>query len=506
VKRAVAWLPLAFAAAYAAVLAATFGSVVRSLYSSADVASAPYIGELLPSAPSSAHVVLGHIPWYEGLWGELLTRGWPLHRQLWEVGPWLASLAGIALVAWATAKAAGSFASMLVAIPLVCAGAGLISYQFPVAIHSLTWVHVCLLGAFLVLVAHRGRVHPLLWIALSVVSATGVASDKLLIVAGVAPFALAAAVLGRRIFVSAAALAVVSIAGAQAIVAAMNAAHIRSDSFPIHFAGWHRLGPNVRILVHALLYLFNGDVSRPRTEARSVLGLACALVLAAAVLLALSSALRRPPADRVRAAHVTFWSLVGSLLAAAFVLTSVPVDRFSARYVIAVGYAIAVLAAVAAARTGLLSRSVVALAVCVLVTGSIVGLSAHDLQENSSTYPSTVLAGKLLEFAQATGLRRGYAGYWDAAPLTWETKKRVQIYPVGPCPTAPGICAFPFNRISSWYVPLPRTRTFLIVDPSRPAGFERFLTRLGRPERSARVGRLTVFVYTYDIASRLRRT
>jgi hypothetical protein len=506
VNRAVAWLPLPFAVGYVVVLAATFGSLVRALYSSADVAAAPYIGQLLPAAPRGAHVVLGHIAWYEALWAEWLTRGWPFFRQLWEVGPWLASLAGIALVAWATAKAAGRFAAMVVAVPLVCAGAGLISYQFPASIHSLTWVHVCLLGAFLVLVAHRSRVHPLLWTALTVVTATGVASDKLLVVAGVVPFVGAAASLGRRIFASAAALAVVSIAGAQAIVAAMSAVGIHADNVPIRFAGWHRLGPNVRILVHALLYLFNGEVGRPRAELRFVLELACALVLAAAVLFVLWSALRRPAGDRVRTAHLIFWSLAGSVLAAAFVLSSAPVDRFSARYVVTVGYALAVITALAAARTGRLARSLVALGVCVLASGSIAALAAHDLQKNSSSYPSTALAGKLLDFARASGLQYGYAGYWDAAPLTWETNARVQIYPVEPCQTGPGICPFPFNRISRWYLPRPATQTFLVVDPFLPAGFESIMPRLGRPERLVHIGRLNVYVYAYDIAARFGQT
>jgi hypothetical protein len=76
---------------------------------------------------------------------------------------------------------------------------------------------------------------------------------------------------------------------------------------------------------------------------------------------------------------------------------------------------------------------------------------------------------------------------------------------VGPCPTAPEICAFPFNRISSWYVPRADTRTFLVVDPARRAGFEAFLSELGPPERFTRVGRLEVFVYAYDIAARLGR-
>src|SRR5207248_2063719 len=99
--------PAALLLAWFGLLLANFGSVVDVIYANADIASAGVIGELYPKAPTDASTVLGYHPWYSTLWFEWSTHWVPFHRQLWEVGPWLASVAGIVLVAWSTAKVAG---------------------------------------------------------------------------------------------------------------------------------------------------------------------------------------------------------------------------------------------------------------------------------------------------------------------------------------------------------------------------------------------------------------
>ena len=94
---ALPWLPLGLAALYVVALLRTLGAVVGSIYSSADVVSAPYIGELYARAPHGAEVVLGNIPWYSALWFETATRAFPAHRVIWEVAPWILTLIGAAL-------------------------------------------------------------------------------------------------------------------------------------------------------------------------------------------------------------------------------------------------------------------------------------------------------------------------------------------------------------------------------------------------------------------------
>src|SRR5258706_6370849 len=135
------WLPLVFAGVYFVVLLASLRSVVQAIYWSADVVSAPYIGELYPARGAGAHVVLGNIPWYTTLWFEELTRGLPAHREIWEGAPWLFSLFGVGLVAWSAGKAAGRWAAMVVAVAAGCAGPGLFTYPFARSQHAPHFVY-----------------------------------------------------------------------------------------------------------------------------------------------------------------------------------------------------------------------------------------------------------------------------------------------------------------------------------------------------------------------------
>ena len=51
----------------------------------------------------------------------MATRSLPLHRQLWELAPYLMALAGAALAAWSVWQVAGRTAATLTAVLLVCA-------------------------------------------------------------------------------------------------------------------------------------------------------------------------------------------------------------------------------------------------------------------------------------------------------------------------------------------------------------------------------------------------
>ena len=254
------WLPLVAAAIYVVFLLAHFKGLVQANYLSADVVAAPVLAELSDDAPPGSEILLGNFPWYEGFWLETLTRSLPGHRQIWQLAPWLLSLAGVALVAWSAWRAAGRWAAAMVAVALGCANTGLLSYQLSLSIHSLVWVHAALLGAFLTLAAARGGlvgrmpVHVIACVALAAVTALGVASDKLLVVAGIVPLALAGIALaflipgpaGRRLAASAIGVAAGSVLLAIPVTAAAHAAEIRAADFPITFANFDRIAPNVR--------------------------------------------------------------------------------------------------------------------------------------------------------------------------------------------------------------------------------------------------------------------
>ena len=533
-RRVWPWLPLAFAAAYLVLLVADLRSVVQSLHQQADFASGPYIGELYPEAPPDAEVVLTRFAWYTTLWFEQLTHGLPAHRQIWQLGPWAASLLGVGVLAWATARAAGAWAATMVAVVLACAGPGLLLVHVPGTGHAPTFFHVCLLGAYLVLLAGgrgarlgRPAVQAAGAAVVTALTAAGLASDTLLLVAGIAPFALAGLYLGRRlappagrrVAVTAGLVAAGATAGGFVIRAIMEARGVAGADLDVRLAAFDGIAPNLRLLLHSVAYLFNGDFGGMPVDAKGLLALACAAVLAAAVAVAVRLGLARsreavsePRAalapgtrDAARAAHTTFWLLSALVAVAAFVLTDLPVDRYSGRYVVSAGYALAALAAVVAAGRGTAARAAVVVGVCIVVAGSVRALAAREVQSGLADYPSGAQSGPLLRLARSEGLDFGYAGYWTAAPLGWQMKTEVQLYPVEPCAGDAGrLCPSRIHRIDSWYRPRPGTRSMLVIDPAftdrAPVEAPR---SLGPPERTVAVDRLTVHVYSYDIASRL---
>jgi hypothetical protein len=475
------------------------------------------IGELFGQAPHGAVTTLGFLPWYSTLWFELATRWLPFHRVMWEVGPWVASIAGILAVAWATVKVAGRWAGALVVVVLVCAGDRLLPVQIASDLHGSTAVCVCLLDAFLVaLVVRDGRVGGR-WVNLAAcvlvaaVTASGLASDQLLYPAGLVPFAAAGLAqlwwrptrAGRTIAVTTVAVAAGAVVGAWIAVAAMRAHHVYAASNPLVFARWTDLVDHAAQLAQSLVDLFNGDPGGAGVGARSVLTVACGAVVAAGAVIAWQagrSQLRRlrdrRAGDLAREAHVLFWLLALLLPAAAFVLTTHAAEA-KGRYLVSAGYGIVVIAAVALSRMGLLARAAGAAAACVLVLGSVVALAKHDLVRQSS-FPSSDFASTLGAFAGGEHLKFGYAAYWNAAPLTWDLHGKVQVFPLEACDAPHGLCRPAAHFVSSWYGPRPATRTFLITDkvygPTAPRG-------LGAPAEVVTIGRYTISVYDDDIGA-----
>ncbi len=524
------WTPLLLAAVWLVALAVDFRAVVQTIYANADFVSAPVIGELYDERAPGAQVVLGNFPWYETLWFERLTAGLPAHRQIWQLAPWLFSLLGIAATAWATWRAAGRWAAMVVAVALGCAGPALLIFQFGGSLHGPTFTHIALLGAFLVLCAtHGGRVgnwwtHVALCALLAALTASGLASDKLLAPGGIAPFVLAAVALlfllpgqaGRRIAISAVAISAVAGVGARILSDAMKGDHVVAAHFEVLFASFDRLLPNLRLLAHSLIFMFNGDFGGDRLGVRAILELACAAAVLAGAWYAIKVGRdwvrgARPsraedPATAALYAHLAFWILAGVLLGATFVLSSVPADQNSARYVLSVGYAVVVLVAIAAASRPR-ARAFVVVGLSLVLVSGIRGFVRGDIQDNPSQFPTGDISGPLERLAAAERVEHGYAGYWTAAALTWQTKAAVKVYPVKSCTGGPTLCPYTLHRISSWYDPRPATRSLLVIDPAQlSAGGPRETDpAFGAPERVSRIGRTTVYVYGYDIAAKFAR-
>jgi hypothetical protein len=524
---AVAWrVAVLIAAAWVVLLLATFGSVLGAIDWNADIASTFTIGELYPHVPDGATVTLASYPWYATLWFELLTRHLPFHREIWEVTPWLGSLAAIGLLSWTTAKVAGWWAAGILALTLACAGKSLLLIQFGTSQHGTVVWYACVLNAFLMLlVARAGKIgawgiHVILATLVAAVVAAGLASDKLVYLAALAPFLAAGLVVARlaprtaalRISVTTIAVVVGATIGSRIAVEAMRARDVVAGPYPISLTATTQLVQNALHALQSLFAVFNGGFDQQAVTARSLLALGCAVVVIVALVVAARFAVRwggelarrlvvggprEGEQSLLRTAHLSFWLVAAIVPLAAYIVTTVPGVN-TGRYLVTTAYGVVVLIVVGVVEPSRARRTAVTFAACVVALGSVISL-ARDFD----TSPGDEMVREVLPFVEGEGLTRGYGAYWTGVPLTWRSHMRVQVTPVVSCPKAPhGLCAYYNHTISNWYVPRPNTRSFLIVDhrygPPPPG------KRLGGTTEVVDFPHYSVYVYDYDIASNIK--
>jgi hypothetical protein len=426
---------------------------------------------------------------------------------------------------------------MIVAVTLGCTGAALLPLQFAWNTHALAYTSVCLLGAFVVWLTLRferagtSQTATVAFLAVaSIVFGTAAASDPLTLIAGLAPFALTGMVLaglsprdfGRRLLGSVAAVTAASLVIELIVNRAMRSHHLIAALFPVTLAPFDRLAHNAGLLVHSLTVLWNGDFGGAAISPSALLALICAVAVVAGGIAALRSGRsavtqiahgfrraareRRPARDLARVAHLTYWLASGLAMSASFVFTSAAVALPDKRYLPTVGYAIAAIVAVEAARKQW-TRAVVTAAACAIVAASASAILHSDIQSGDAAGFPKGLGPALVTWAHNAHVSVGYASYWDAAPLTWQAGGRVDVYPVQACVNDPRVCPAGRPRISTWYTPRDHVRSFLIVDSQlikhdRDLGITAPPPSLGRPVQVGHINQLTLYVYPYDIASR----
>ncbi len=514
-------LPLAIAVVYLIVLVGEFRYLVTATNWNSDSASSSVIAESLGAQPGRPSVALGQFGWYVTLWFDLATKWLPGHRQIWQAAPYAMALAGIALIAWSTLRVAGRRAAAVTSAALVCASPAVLANLFSPTLHTTTWFAVTVLVASMAFAVTRegaAKRSVLLAVALAAGAVAGAcaASDQLLWLAGIAPLVVstAAAALVARGPAAQRLLASTGVTVATAIVVAVVADTImRGQGFTTmapatRFAGIDEIGRNAVLLAKVVLHLGNGYFPAKPVDARGGLTAVCAVV-AVAGLSAPLLLLRRVLGERAtgtpqergvpRLAFASYWAAVVVLLVVAFIFSTFPVDVSAARYVIPLVFAAAAVAPLLVEASWRKQTLLVA-AVTAFATANLISLATRDVAT-----PATGVRlnqDKIVRFLEREKLTVGYAGYWNAASFTWQSRSRFQVYPVWECPGQPTLCPFFFHSVSTWYRPRANRRTFLLVDPpwgwvTRPPG-----PAFGRPTRVFRAGQVAIYVFAYDIASR----
>jgi hypothetical protein len=511
------------------VLLAQSSSLIAGLDLDADNASAFVLPALAGDAPAGSIVNLGNHAWYEPWWFMRATAGLPGYRQLWEAAPFFFGLLGIAAVSWCAGWALGRAAGLLCAVALLAGSEALRADLYVPESHGLIVLHVAVLCGALLLVhslAVRGRLtrRAMLLVAVPLVLFTGAGlTDQLLLVSGLAPFIVAPLACWVRLrspvwrTVSLFALLTGVLSGLLALLLShtMQADHVIHAPFPINFVGSESLVGSLQNLFATLAILGGGAFfGTPASGSDLLTFIAGALTLVAfcVALRALwhwigSSAQVRvraiSPRAESREIFIAYWGSVLVLVVAAFALTSVSSSTDNGRYLLGAWVALAALLGIVC--TTVVTRTALMLAVAVF---GAVNLRA-ELRSGVGSFgvgPDQQTAGAIERFALAEGAAVGYSGYWDSAPVTWETHLRIRVYPIEACATPAGVCPFYANQINAWYAPRANTRTFLLTDTRSnvPLAVTSPIASFGKPIAEQAVGEgLTVYVYDYDVASDL---
>jgi hypothetical protein len=545
------WLVALVAVANLIVLLAQASSLVHSLYLNADNASALVLPALAGHAPSGAVVNLGNHPWYESWWLMRATVGLPGYRQLWEAAPLVVGVLGGAAVAACAWWALGRLAGLLCAAVLIAASEAQRWILYVPESHGLIVIHLAALCAALLFVQRRafaGRLdgRALLAVGAPLVLFTGAGfTDQLLLVSALAPLNLAPLLCWWRLrapvwgAVSLFALLV----GIVSALLALLLTHVMQDHnvvhspFPVDFVGSEALVTGLQNLIATVALIGGGSFfGAPASGANLLTFAAGALTLVA--LAAIVGALWRWLAQYTRttperpspsgepatpdtparagtvAGHspvrvgsrelfIAYWGLVLVIVLAVFALTSVSGSTSDGRYLLGAWAAMAAL-------LGVLASTPAARAALV---GGVALFGLLNLHAELATGvvragvgPDQHLADEIERFASAHGASIGYASYWDAAPVTWETHLKVELYPIEGCATAAAVCPFYGIDMSSWYLPRANTPTLLLTDsrPGIPSAISSAPAGFGRPLAQAYVGEgLTVYVYDHDVAADL---
>lgn len=524
--RSAFWIPIATAGVYVLALAYQLPRLLQNYYHwRPDFVWAPLLARDLASAGPGGIINVGDTPHYSTIWFLILTERLPFSRQIWDFAPFIITLGGLALMAWAARKVAGTWAGLMAPAIGVAAGTAILATTLTEGMRSHTWFAVAATSAYLVYLATRpagGRSSTTIMVAAvpaGIFGSVALASDPLFAISGLAPLAGAATIgwlifrndRSRDLVLSAWITSILAVGLALAIEAMMQAAGYRKTLIPAYnFVTLDQFLAATKGLLLDILTLTNGNFFGRPVGRGSIAALGMAVLTVGAVALpVLLLAPRLKDRDALGAGrapwllYLLYWALVQLATAAAYLLSPIPSavgQSLTTRYIVPVFYGIAATVPIWAV-TSNWKRAVAAGGTTVLCLLSLVGIRDHLKEEQLPIQPQ---AAGITAFLEKEGLERGYASYRIAHTFTYNADLRQRAYPVFNCEfPSPELCPFSVNSRSVWYRPVEEERTFLIVDPPDflsivPPPTEVF----GEPAKVRRFGELSVLIYDYDIASR----
>ena len=531
------WLPVLIGGLYAGAILIHLRQILDSVWLSSDAAIDAVLAHMSIHAPPGALITTGDYPHYETMAFTLLTRSWPFYRQLWVLAPVFFAAVAFAAVVWSTARAFGRWPAAVAGAALVCFGgggvakvwAGGLATVFALDAHANTVITAAVVGAALVWIVPRipvlanDRLMAAAF-ALGVLGGLPLAGDTLYLAWGVAPLVLVTLLAAWRGPQDRAARIIIFGLGTLActlVTAAIFAAVMRGDgirAFSPSFNGFltfttpARVLRNFLTLLRVLPSLTGGDFYGKPAGMRSELQFASAVLLFAALVGVVWSVRRRVANALPRVAgggdmvgerfvHTTFWITVLLAGLAVVMIGSPNPATTDGRYVLGPYVAIAALLPLMLER-GLGWKLVVTAAVSLFSFSALYQFSG-GVKEMATGYETAGVAKAVAAYAQQEHVAVGYGYYWNSVDLMWESYFKVKVYPIQRCRNdSLELCTFREVSITGWDRPHGNVRSMLVANPTAPQ-VRAPEAAFGPPLAKTHIGNLVIYVYPYDIATKL---
>jgi hypothetical protein len=526
--RALWLIPLAIVSAYLVVFLVRLPHNITELTWDSDYASAFTVPETLARTGTSGHTVIASSGQWVAMWFGLLTARLPLHHQIWMLAPVLLFLATTLVIGWSVAQVATRRAAVLAMLLVVIASPVALSYFLPANAHPTLYSCTALAGAYLVYLARGQGGRRLVRFALppimGIVVGTCVASDLLVAAAVVIPLGLTGILAGfsrdrrsRVLALSALVTVAVAVPVAKLTTAIMHSLGFLLVETPAKAVALSELPERARFLFEGLRMLFNGTYGPGRTDPlRGTVGIVSTFVMSIALLVLLLYGIytaatfvwanlrkgsERTPTQLARSVHVVYWLVSAVGVCGAFWVaaeTGGGTDLHSSYYATVIFSVAAVIPLLLT--SGPLARRLIPIAATIFFATSLIRLPGDYLSFGGAP---AATAAAIVKAARANGATYGYGGYSEGSNLTWLNHEHVVSRPVMECsnPAGAGICPFYIESVPSWYVPQQR-RTFLVVN-SQELWVKTLPSGLGKPIATYSFGTISLYIYPYDIASRL---
>ncbi len=533
------WLPVLLGGLYALAILTHLRTILDSIWLSSDSDIDGVLAHMGMHAPAGALLTTGDYPHYETMALTLLTRSFPLYRVIWVLAPVFFALLGLGAVVLSTLRAFGRWPAGIVGAVLVCFAGGGVATQtagglatvLAIDAHANTLITAAVVGCALVWIVPRiaklsTRQLVTAAVVLGVLGGLPLAGDNLYLAWGVAPLVVVTMLAAWRGPEDGAGRVVVFGLGTLAatlLTAVVFGAIMRSEGVRgfapsynqfVTLATPSRFFTNFNTLLRALPSLTAGSFYGHRLDARSEFEVVSAVLVFAALVTGIWSVRRRVANSLPRAAgggdvvgerfvHTTFWVTVIAAGLLVFMIASPNPFTTDGRYLLGPYVGIAALLPLLLER-GTGWKLIVTIGASLFVFSALYQFNTGVLKHISKGYKTAGTARAVAAYARAEHVSVGYGNYWNSIDLMWESDFKVDVYPIQRCKTNRHLlCTFEEISISSWDTPHQGVRSMLVVNPKARQVRAR-AQEFGTPIASTRVGGLILYVYPYDIASKLR--